>query len=129
MTLLIDENVPRSVTDFFRERGHDVQLVTDLLAAGTPDPVVATAAEEISAIVVTWNHKDFKKLVSRIPSTVKNRRLVKAGRITFRCHEAKGRKRIEEEIASIEFEYQQSITRGDQRLMVEIGDSQLKFIR
>jgi hypothetical protein len=28
---LIDENVPDSVSNFFRERGHDVRLVRDLL--------------------------------------------------------------------------------------------------
>ena len=39
MTLLIDENVPNSVAEFFAERGHHVSYVRDLLPAVTPDPV------------------------------------------------------------------------------------------
>lgn len=47
MPLLIDENVPDSVTHFLRERGHDVHLVRDILLPGTPDYVIAFIVDEM----------------------------------------------------------------------------------
>jgi predicted nuclease of predicted toxin-antitoxin system len=69
MLLLIDENVPDSVAKFFAERGHEVRFVRDLFPGGTPDPVIATWGNRVSAIVVTWDH-DFEKLI--IESCVNN---------------------------------------------------------
>jgi predicted nuclease of predicted toxin-antitoxin system len=66
MLLLIDENVPNSVAEFLAERGHDVRFVRDLFPAGTPDPVIATIGDRLSAVVVTWD-RDFERLVKRIP--------------------------------------------------------------
>jgi predicted nuclease of predicted toxin-antitoxin system len=66
MLLLIDENVPNSVAEIFASRGHEVRFVRDLFPAGTPDPVIATIGERLSAIVVTWD-RDFEQLVKRIP--------------------------------------------------------------
>lgn len=128
MKLLIDENVPMSVADFFRERGHEVHLVVDLLGAGSPDPLVAVGGDQLSAIVVTWNHRDFKTLTARAPldNVSKYRRL---GRISFRCAEPKGRRRAEELIEWIEFEYMQVQKRQDQRLLIEISDTRFNVIR
>lgn len=128
MLLLIDENVPSSVTNYFRERGHDVRLVLDLFPEGTPDPVIAKIGDEKSAIVVTWNHKDFKKLAARTPKSGEQvlRRL---GRINFRCPEPKGRKRVEALIEWIEFEHAQVQRLQDRRLMIEIRDGVLRIIR
>jgi predicted nuclease of predicted toxin-antitoxin system len=80
-----DENVPNSVAEFFVERGHNVPFVRDLFPAGTPDPVIATIGNQLSAIVVTWD-RDFEQLVRRIPEG--NRaRFRRLGRISFRCNE------------------------------------------
>lgn len=88
MRLLIDENVPQSVANFFASRGHTVEYVKDLFPARTPDPVIATIGDQMSAIVVTWD-KDFETLVSRVPAGGRAafRRL---GRISFRCREPRG---------------------------------------
>ena len=63
---MIDENVPQSVADYFASRGHNVQYVKDLFPARTPDPVIATIGDKMSAIVVTWD-RDFDALVRRVP--------------------------------------------------------------
>lgn len=60
MSLLIDENVPRSVAELFESRGHAVHFVRDLLPASSPDPVVATVGDRLSLIVVTWD-RDFEQ--------------------------------------------------------------------
>jgi predicted nuclease of predicted toxin-antitoxin system len=124
MLLLIDENVPNSVAQLFSSRGHDVRFVRDLLPAGTPDPVVATVGDRLSAIVVTWD-RDFESLVKRIPegNRAKFRRL---GRISFRCNETQGRALLERWIDHIEFHYKSALQKDDFRMIVQIQDSGFK---
>jgi predicted nuclease of predicted toxin-antitoxin system len=126
MLLLIDENVPVSVAQVFVDRGHDVRFVRDLLAAGSPDPVVAVVGDRLSAIVVTWD-QDFDLLVKRIPegNRTKFRRL---GRISFRCNEVKGKTLLEKWIATIEFHYSQAQSEPDFRMIVQIQDNAVRFL-
>lgn len=128
MRLLIDENVPLSVATFFQRRGHEVIFVRDVLLPGTPDPVVAAIGDQMDAIVVTWNQKDFRELAARAPAGTR-RRLRNLGRISFRCNETRGRGRIEQVIDYIEFEYEQCQTRSDPRLIMEIGESFIRIQR
>ncbi len=128
MLLLMDENVPDSVSEFFRGRGHEVYLVRDLFLPGTPDPVIALAGDRQHAIIVTWNHKDFKRLATRIP-VGERLRFRHLGRINFRCNEAHGSRRAEELIEWIEFEFAQVQKRSDKRLMIEIGETSFRVIR
>ena len=128
MLLLIDETVPNSVAELFRERSHDVRFVPDLFPSGTPDPAIAMAGDEMGAILVTWNHRDFEKLAPRVPKgNVQRARPL--GRINFRCREARGRQRLEQMIEWIEFEYAQVLKLRDHRLMIEIGETSVRIIR
>ncbi len=125
MSLLIDENVPNSVAQFFADRGHHVSYVRDVLPAGTPDPVVAKIGDRLSAIVVTWD-RDFETIIKRVPPGNKNafRRL---GRISFKCAEPKGRALLIRWINMIELHYAQSLTESDFRMIVQIQESGIKF--
>ena len=126
MLLLIDENVPTSVAELFASRGHEVRLVRDLFPAGTPDPVIATIGDRLSAIVVTWD-RDFDQLVRRIPEG--NRaRFRRLGRISFRCNEVKGRELLERWIEMIEFHYERALQEPDFRMMIQIQESGVKFM-
>jgi predicted nuclease of predicted toxin-antitoxin system len=126
MLLLIDENVPNSVARLFAERGHDVRFVRDLFPSGTPDPVIATIGDRLSAIVVTWD-RDFERLVKRIPEG--NRaRFRRLGRISFRCNEVRGRALLERWIDMIEFHYEQALAQRDMRMMVQIQENGVKFM-
>lgn len=124
MLLLIDENVPNSVAKFFTSRGHDVRFVRDLFPAGTPDPVIATIGDRMSAIVVTWD-KDFEDLVRRVPegNRAKFRRL---GRISFRCNETRGCALLDQWIDHIEFHHEQAIKKKTFRMIVQIQESGFK---
>ena len=119
MLLLIDENVPAQVTEVFRDRGHTVELVTDVLASATADQVIAIYGDATAAIVVTWNQKDFRKLAARVsePGTRYLRRL---GRISFRMREPEGRKRLLEVMRWIEMHYEDAERQSDKRLLLEV---------
>jgi predicted nuclease of predicted toxin-antitoxin system len=66
MRLLLDHNVPVSVAEVFRERGHAVLLVKDILPTNSSDQLVATVSEADGAILVSADH-DFERIAPRIP--------------------------------------------------------------
>ncbi|HEY7031833.1 MAG TPA: DUF5615 family PIN-like protein [Thermomicrobiales bacterium] len=127
MVLIIDENVPDQVADFFRERGHLVIQVRDFLDVGVSDESVASRADELMAVVVTWD-RDFKRLVGRVPigERLRFRRL---GRSSFDCRPERGRRRAEQLIDYIEFAYEVESRRRDRRLIVEITETSFRVVR
>jgi predicted nuclease of predicted toxin-antitoxin system len=127
MPLLIDENVPESVTNFFRDRGHRVRHVRDEFLPGTPDPVIAVAGDQLGAVVVTWNHRDFKKLAAKVPKGGAAG-LKRLGRINFRCDESKGLLRVQQVIEHIESAYQLAQGKKDKRLLVEVTTTSVRVI-
>jgi predicted nuclease of predicted toxin-antitoxin system len=124
MRLLIDENVPRSVAEFFESRGHEVEYVKDLFPARTPDPVIAVIGDRLSAVVVTWD-KDFDSLVSRVPAGNKAA-FRKLGRISFSCREPRGLALAQRWMPSIEFHYAQALERPDLRMIVQVMEGGFK---
>lgn len=127
MPLLIDENVPESVTNFFRERRHQIRYVRDEFLPGTPDPVIAAAGDRLGAIIVTWNHRDFKKLAAKVPKGGAAA-LKRLGRINFRCDEAKGLLRAQQVAEHIESAYQIAQAKRDKRLLIEVTTTSVRVI-
>lgn len=125
MVLLVDENVPASVSRFLTARGHEVRLVTEQLGAGTQDQIVALIGDRMSAIVVSHDH-DFDSLASRIPKGNQTR-FRKLGRISFRCREDKSKEKLEQWIDYVEFHYARCLARPDMRMFVEILDNGVKM--
>ena len=125
MKLLIDEMVPTEVAEVFEDGGHEVLYVRDHLGAGTPDPVIAKVGDELDAIVVTWNRKDFKKLVNRYK--LGENALQRLGLICFNCPEPEGRARLLAHIEVIELLHDHATTKGDP-LMVEIQNTGLRVM-
>ncbi len=125
--LIIDENVDDAVGQYFHERGHRVGFVRDLFASGIADPIISAIGDEDSAIVVTHD-KDFKILAQRAPEGTRQR-FRRLGRISLRCREPQAKKRIEELIDSIEFEFMQVQKRRDQRLIMEITGTTFRIVR
>src|SRR4051794_26904339 len=120
MLLLIDENVPASVATVFREHGHEVWRVTDVALPGTPDRLLAAIADEFSAIIVTWNRKDFKSLAGfRQDDQFRHRKL---GCINFKCRENLGSVRAEQMMKRIEFEFEEVQALRDKRVLITITE-------
>jgi predicted nuclease of predicted toxin-antitoxin system len=116
--LLTDEHVPQSVVDLFRARGHDVRLVTDAVGAGSADNVVTAAANEIGAIVVTWD-KGFRQHIRRTGP------LPNAGRILIQCDPATAHVRLAAVMPEIEALYAIRQGQPDTRLIVEVREQQI----
>jgi hypothetical protein len=116
----MDECVRKAVCDVFAGRGHEIHYVAQELGQKTPDPLVAAAADENRLILVTVNYVHFKKLIARRPAH--NRQQFRsAGLISFeKCKDSRTESRAAQTIASIEFEYEQSVQRKDRRLIVGI---------
>lgn len=127
MFLIIDENVDDAVGYYLRERGHRVGFVRDLFAGGIEDAVIAVLGNEDSAIIVTHD-KDFKGLVKRVPEGTRQR-FRKLGRISLQCREPRAKRRIEDLIESIEFEFLQVNKRSDQRFIMVITETSFQVIR
>jgi predicted nuclease of predicted toxin-antitoxin system len=124
---LIDEDVPESVAQYLRERGHIIHYVRELSLAGSPDPIVAAAGDRLGAVIVTWNTRDFRKLASRVPKGGRAR-LRRLGRLSFRCSEAQGRQRVETVIEIIEAEFARAEQRPDKRLIIEVTGTTVNLI-
>jgi len=127
MRLLIDEDVPNAITDFLRDRGHDVVRVLDVLTPGTPDHAIAAYAEQDARIVITFNLRDYNRLIRR---GVAGR---KAGLIGFiHCHHVEGLRRVQDFIVAIEHEHAHMGARAegeDKRLIVQISTTKLTILR
>lgn len=128
MVFLIDEDVPVDVASFLALRQHTVYLVKTVLGAGSPDRSNVLFADRISAVVVTWNHKDYARLIPRRPPD-NNWRYRHAGRLSFLCSHPRGQGRLEQFIELIEAEFQGRAAQHDRRVIAEISDRDLSIVR
>ena len=55
MYFMLDENVPQDVADMLIEQGHKAEFIREYVVPGAPDQVVATASEELEAILVSFD--------------------------------------------------------------------------
>jgi predicted nuclease of predicted toxin-antitoxin system len=127
MRLLLDHNVPRSVGDVFRECGHTVVLVAEILPTDSPDPLIATVSEQDGAILVSCD-SDFRQIAPRIP-VGQRQRFRRLSRISLRCNETQAAARVEEAMTLIEAEFEIAQRRSDKRMMIEIQKAGIKTYR
>ncbi|HEX7662891.1 MAG TPA: DUF5615 family PIN-like protein, partial [Polyangiaceae bacterium] len=125
---LIDEDVPRAIGEYLATRAHAVVRVVEVLAPSTPDRAVVDYADQKALVVVTFNLKDYNRLISR-----DHRRATppRAGLIGFRCEHPLGLERLKVFIEHLEFEHT-LLAKGsadDRRLIAQISDTTLKLVR
>jgi predicted nuclease of predicted toxin-antitoxin system len=117
--VIIDENVPDDIADFFRQHDYAVHLVREQFGAGTPDQVIARAADALHAVIVAWD-SDYKRLAgwsSRATTT----RYPNMGLIILSGPQHQGLDLIRQHLEDVEFMYQRAQRRTDRRLLIEIG--------
>ena len=91
------------------------------------DDQIARIGNEVIGIVVTWD-KDFKRIIERVPigRRAQFRRL---GRISLDCRSKSARRRLEALMHFIEFGYADAMASRDRRLIVEISETSIRFVR
>lgn len=122
---MLDENVPQDVADLFIGRGHTAEFIRDYVVPGAPDQVVATASEELEAILISFDG-DFEVISPRIPKG-QRRRFRKLSRIWVRCSEPQSAGRLDKALEFIEREYALVTPQAPMRLT--IGASYLRTDR
>src|SRR6266851_2221363 len=125
MRLLVDENVPQSVIEVFRARGHEIILVVDLALNASPDHLIGVTGDRLGAIVVTWD-QDFRTIAARV-SKEGSGRLRRLSRINFRCREPQGAVRADQVIEEIEAMYEIALRKSDKRFLVEIKERNVTY--
>jgi predicted nuclease of predicted toxin-antitoxin system len=103
MYFMLDENVPQDVADMLIEQGHKAEFIREYVVPGAPDQVVATASEELEAILVSFDG-DFETIAPRIPKG-QRARFRKLSRVWLRCGEPQAAGRFLKAIDFVEREY------------------------
>src|SRR5258708_14824077 len=110
MRLLLDQNVEDSVAAVFREFGHTVHLVREILPANSPDPLIAAVAELDSYVLVSHD-RDFEAIAPRIPKGSRAR-FRKLSRISLECNEAQAANRIRQTMSYIDLAFGNAAVAG-----------------
>ena len=110
MRIITDKDVSNDITAFLRSREHEGILSREILPEDTPDPVIAEAATEQRAAVVTFNRRDFLPL------------------ITFdNCSHVEGIERLRLLMEELETVYEIRVRRRGERLVAIIGRTYLRL--
>ena len=89
--------------------------------------MVAGAAHEMRAILVTYNEKHFRHLISLTPSKV-GEVYFRAGLITFfKCRQTVAGDKLQESLPLIEFEYRRQLRLDRPRLIAKISERWIQF--
>lgn len=123
---MLDENVPELAAEMLIALGHKAEFIRDYVPPGSPDPLVATVAEELDAILVSFDG-DFENIAPRIPKGERTR-FRKLSRIWMRCRESRSGARLESAIELILSEHEIGIDKP-RKMRFCVGDSFLRTDR
>ena len=118
MHFLLDQNVARAVSDMLVAEGHTCEFSRHLIPADAPDPMVAIAAEEAEAILVSHD-TDFNSIAPRVAHGHKTR-FKKLSRVALQCSEAEAAGRLRDHLAILEILIAQAATKPDRRIILFI---------
>jgi predicted nuclease of predicted toxin-antitoxin system len=127
MDFILDENVPRNVADMLLGHGHTAVFIRDYVPPGSPDPLVATIAEELNAVLISFDG-DFQHIAPRVPHG-QRARFKSLSRIWMRCIEPDGAERLEEALSLVEAEFMLSQQKRDKRMLMWVATSYLRTDR
>jgi hypothetical protein len=99
-----------------------VKRSIDIIGQGQPDDIVAQLAEEMKAVVVNSNAKDFDKLISRRPQNTGKQAFRFAGRISLRCKAHREAERLSKLMPRLLGEHGHCLAQPDARFIVNIHD-------
>jgi len=126
MKFFLDEGVPASVGKFLHSEGHDVILLKDVIATGSPDNVVATAAEKNEAILVACDG-DMKQMVKRFGIGAGRFKALNLLKIT--CAGPLNTPRVQQSLSLVQHEWDWSQRKKARRMFVEIKSDVIRTYR
>jgi predicted nuclease of predicted toxin-antitoxin system len=127
MDFLLDENVPKDMADMLIRHGHTSVYIRDYVPPGSPDQLVATVAQELNAVLISFDG-DFQTIAPRIPKGQRTR-FRSLSRIWMRCFEPDGADRLEQALSLVESEFALAQQRADKRMLMQVGTSYLRTDR
>ncbi len=124
---LLDENMSAEVAEVLRAEGHLAEDVREHLESGAPDEWVMVAADNLGAVVLTFD-RDFLRLATRRPSgnVLRHRR---AGRVVLACPPPRVVERLRVSLPLLVAEHSRSVTLSDPRVLAEIGVDTVRIDR
>jgi predicted nuclease of predicted toxin-antitoxin system len=125
MYFMLDENVPQDVADMLTGQGHKAEFIREYIVPGAPDQVVATASQELEAVLVSFDG-DFEAISPRIPKG-QRARFRKLSRIWLRCGEPQAALRCSRVLDFVEREF--ALTTPTTPMRLTIGKSYLRTDR
>lgn len=124
MHFLLDQNVAKAVADMLFEEGHTCDFSRALIPADAVDPLVAIAAEETGAILVSHD-ADFNTIAARVVKGHKNR-FRKLSRIALQCSEPDAAARLRECLPILQLLLSQAESRPDKRVILLIQKTTIR---
>lgn len=118
MHFLLDQNVAKAVADMLIEEGHSCEFSRALIPADAADPLVAIAAEERGAILVSHD-TDFNKIAARVQQGHKAR-FKKLSRVALECSEPQAASRLREMLPILAILVAQAEGKPDSRVILHI---------
>lgn len=123
MLVLTDESVTGAAVSYLQGLSQlTVQRSVDIIGQGQPDDVVALLAEQMKAVVVNSNARDFDKLISRRPQKTGQQAFRFAGRISLKCKVHREAERLSKLMPRLLDEFGHCINQSDARFIVNIHD-------
>ena len=127
MDFILDENVPRDMADMLIRHGHSAVYIRDYVPPGSPDPLVATIAQELNAVLISFDG-DFQHIAPRVPQGQRSR-FRTLSRIWMRCFEPDGADRLEQALSLVEAEFALAQLKADKRMLMWVATSYLRTDR
>lgn len=124
MHFLLDQNVAKSVADMLVRIGHTAEFSRALIPHDSDDPLVAVAAQELGAILVSHDN-DFKSIAPRVVRGQRNR-FRKLSRIALQCPEHMAAERLRELMPVIEHLVQLAGQKPDKRVIIFIQQNTIR---
>jgi predicted nuclease of predicted toxin-antitoxin system len=127
MLFVLDEGVPASVGEMLVAAGHEVSSIREHVAPGTADPVVATVAEELDAILISFDG-DFETIAPRVAIGMRQR-FRRLSRIWMRCSEPQAAIRLRSILDLVVSEREIARANRDIRMLIWLSAGYIKIHR
>jgi hypothetical protein len=117
-----DNDVEDAVGVLLMDSGYKVTRLRDVMLRNSPDPVVDANCRENGLVLITHNHKHFKRIAHELRRSGIG--LKPLSRIDMECHQSEAVERLKSLMPLIEAEW---IRKGGVGIRISIGKATVRF--